>query len=149
AARLRPDERLRDEAITAMALPDVRRVPGWRSTSPVADTLAYGGHYRVYARADAQGTISIRTIPDDREVRRIAAGPILADYLFFSPDERFLAGLVEGYTLHVWRVADGQPVLREEIGGCWLPAFSTDGRRLAVGRQGWVLCFDLATGREV
>src|SRR5262249_10199035 len=29
------------------------------------------------------------------------------------------------------------------------PAFSPDGRRLAVGQQQWALCFDLATGREV
>src|SRR5262249_25343555 len=48
AARLRPDDRLRDEAIAALALPDVRRVPGWRSTPPGTTTLAYGGQYRLY-----------------------------------------------------------------------------------------------------
>jgi hypothetical protein len=104
AARIRPDERLRDEAIAALALPDVRRVPGWRSTPPGTDTLAYGGHYRLYARADAQGNISIRDIPDDREIRRIAAKPILGEYLFFSLDERFLLGLsaAPGCTCGAW-----------------------------------------------
>jgi hypothetical protein len=34
AARIRPDERLRDEAIAALALPDVRRVPAWHSARP-------------------------------------------------------------------------------------------------------------------
>ena len=51
--------------------------------------------------------------------------------------------------LHVWRVADGQPVLKEELRGCRSHGFSPDGRQLAVGWQEWVLCFDLATGQEV
>jgi WD40 repeat protein len=149
AARIRPDERLRDEATAALALPDVRRVPGWHAAPPGTATLAYGGQYHLYARADAPGSISIRSIPDDREVRRIVAGPILKEYLFFSPDERFLLGLGEGDALRVWRVADGQPALRDELRGCRAHAFSPDGRRLAVCREELLLCFDLATGQEV
>jgi WD40 repeat protein/tetratricopeptide (TPR) repeat protein len=151
AARIRPDERLRDEAIAAMALPDLRYVPGWHSSRPPGTTTAaYGGHYRLYARADTQGIISIRSIADDREVQRIASGPITAgDNLYFSPDERYLLGLGEDNTLRVWRADDGQPVLRDEPRGCNNPAFSPDNRRLAVGQQEWVLCFDLATGQEV
>ncbi len=149
AARIRPDDgRLRDEAIAALALPDVRRVPGWRSEPPGTATVAYGGKYRVYARADTDGNISIRRIPEDKEICRIASKPILNEYLFFSPDERFLVGLGEGHTLRVWRVADGQPALRDEPKGCHAHAFSPDGRRLAVGLQKEVVCFDLATGRD-
>src|SRR4029077_2202136 len=80
AARIRPDERLRDEAIAALALPDVRRVPSWRSTAPGAATVAYGGNYRLYARAEPPGTVSVRSIPDDQEVRRIVSGPIEREY---------------------------------------------------------------------
>jgi serine/threonine protein kinase/WD40 repeat protein len=149
AARLRPDERLRDEAIAALALPDIRRVPGWRSALPSTATLAYGGQYRLYARVDTHGILTIRRIPDDQEVRRIASGPIQGAYLFFSPDERFLLGLGDGFTLRVWRVADGEPALRDELRGCRSHAFSPDGRQLAVCWQEWVLCFDLATGQEV
>jgi serine/threonine protein kinase len=149
AARLRPDERLRDEAVAALALPDIRRVPGWRSALPSTATMAYGGHYRLYARADAKGNISIRSIPGDQEVRRIASGPIQGGYLFFSPDERFLVGLGKGYTLRVWQVANGQPALRDEVHGCQSHAFSPDGQQLAVSQHDWLLCFDLATGREV
>jgi serine/threonine protein kinase/WD40 repeat protein len=149
AARLRPDARLRDEVIAALAIADVRRVPGWHSTAPGTAVVAYGGRYRLYARAEPRGILSIRSIPDDREVRRIDSGPIQGEYLFFSPDERFLLGLGEGYTLRVWRVADGQPAVRDDLRGCRSHAFSPDGRRLAVGWQEWVLCFDLATGQEV
>jgi hypothetical protein len=35
AARIRIDDRLRDEAVAAMALPDVRVVPGWQSKAPI------------------------------------------------------------------------------------------------------------------
>jgi WD40 repeat protein/serine/threonine protein kinase len=151
AARIRPDESLRDEAIAAMALPDVRRAAGWHLARPSGTTTAtYGGHYRLYVRADTQGVISIRNIADDQEVRRISSSPIIeGDNLYFSPDERFLLGFGEGHTLRVWRVADGQPALRDEPRGCDSPAFSPDGRRLAVGQREWVLCFDLATGQEL
>jgi serine/threonine protein kinase/WD40 repeat protein/tetratricopeptide (TPR) repeat protein len=151
AALISPDERLRDEAIAAMALPDLRSTPGWHcSRPPGTATAAYGGHYRLYARADTQGIISVRTIADDQEVRRIASDPITeGDNLFFSPDERFLLGFGEGNALRVWRVADGQPVLRDEPRGCKHPSFSPDGRGVAVAQQEWILCFDLETGQEV
>jgi serine/threonine protein kinase/WD40 repeat protein len=149
AARLQPDERLRDEAIAALALPDVRRVPGWHAASPGTATVAYGGQYRVYARADTPGVLSIRSIPEDQEIRRIASGTILDEYLYFSPDERFLVALGEEYELRVWRVADGQLAIRDDLRGCRAHAFSPDGRQLAVGWQDWVLRFDLATGQEV
>ncbi len=148
-ARLRPDERLRDEAIVALALPDVRRVPGWRAAPLGTDTVTYGGQYRLYARTDNRGILSIRSIPEDREIRRIASEPILGEYLFFSPDERFLIGLSEGYMLRVWRVADGQSVLKDEYPGCRSHAFSPDGRRLVVSQREWIVTFDLATGREM
>jgi eukaryotic-like serine/threonine-protein kinase len=149
AAGIRPDERLRDEAIAALALPDVRRVPGWRSAPPDTVSVAYGAQYRLYARADARGVISIRSIPDDQEIQRIASGPILGTHLLFSPDDRFLLGLGNGHTLHVWRIVDGQPALRDQPRDCHGHAFSPDGRRLAVSQQDWVLLFDLATGQEV
>jgi eukaryotic-like serine/threonine-protein kinase len=148
AARIRPDERLRDEAIAAMALPDIRPVPGWHSSPQGTSAVAYSGKYQFYARADTQGTIGIRSIPGDQEIRRITSGP-MSQYLYFSPDDRFLLGLGEGSTLRVWRVTDGQPALRDQPRGCRGHAFSPDGRRVAVSQQAWVLCFDLETGREV
>jgi hypothetical protein len=45
AARLRPDEELRDEAIAALTLPDVRRGPGWHCLPPGTAEVAYGGQY--------------------------------------------------------------------------------------------------------
>src|SRR5262249_17002844 len=98
--------------------------------------------------ADAQGTISVRSIPDDQEVRRIAAGPVAAG-LDFSPHDSFLFALGEKQTLRVWRVADGHPAPRGEPPACPAHALSPRGRPPAASRQEEVLCFDLATGQEV
>jgi WD40 repeat protein len=149
AARIRPDERLRDEAIAAMALPDVRRVPGWHTAPPDMVSVAYSAQYRLYAQYETPGIISIRSIPADREIRRIASGPILGKCLYFSPDDRYVLAIEEGFRLRIWRVADGQPVLRDDLRDCRAHAFSPDGRRLAIGQRDWVLLFDLATGQEV
>jgi serine/threonine protein kinase len=149
AARIHPDERLRDEAIAAMALPDIRRVPGWHSSPPDAEGVAYSARYRLYARVDSTGMISIRTIPDDQEIQRIASGPIIGRCLEFSPDDQFLVALSTEYRLRLWRVADGKPVLRDDLQGCRAYAFSPDGRRMAVGQAHSVLCFDLTTLQEI
>jgi serine/threonine protein kinase/WD40 repeat protein len=147
--RTRPDPQLRDEAIAAMTLSDIRLVPVGHSMPPGTLALAYDRHYRHYARAEAGGDIRIGRVADDREVGRIRSGPILGKYLFFSPDDRFLLGLAEGFALRLWSVADGQPVLREELLGCRAHAFSPDGRTLAIGRREGILCLDLDTGQEV
>src|SRR4029077_543258 len=93
--------------------------------------------------------ISIRSLPEDQEIRRIISGPMLEKYLFFSPDDRYLFGLADGLRLRVWRVADGQPVIRDELRGYFAHTFSPDGRTLAVGQQEWVHYFDLETGQRV
>ena len=148
ASHIRPDERLRDEAIAAMALADVRRVPIRHSSLPGTVAVAYDAQYRRYARADSRGIIRIHSLPDDREIRRINSGPLLEKYLYFSPDGRFLLGLADGFTLRIWRWADGHPALRDELRGCRGHAFSPDGRTLAIAQGEWVLCFDLETGTE-
>jgi serine/threonine protein kinase/WD40 repeat protein len=149
AARIRRDDRLRDEATAALALPDVRRVPVGPSSSPAAAPVSYGGRFDVVACVEADGGIRIRRLRDDREVGRIEAGPARWHELRFSPDDRLLLGLeVEG-RLRVWRVGDGRPVLADALDGCTAFAFHPDGRRLAVGQPGRVACVDLETGRAV
>ncbi len=148
AAGIHTDERLRDEAIAALALPDLRPATGWNASRPGTIAVAYGGSHRLYARADSQGFISVRGIPGDHEIQRIATG-MIKNYLYFSPDDRFLLGLADGSTLCVWRVSDGQLTLRDGPRGCGRHDFSPDGRRLAIVQQEWVLCFDLETGQQL
>jgi serine/threonine protein kinase/WD40 repeat protein len=149
AAKLCPDDRLRDEAIAAMGLPDVRRVPGWRSTPLGSDSVAYSSSYKMYARVIQPTWISVRSIPDDRETMRIRTGRILGAYLYFSPDDRHLLALEDGYVLRVWRLDDGQRVALPELGACRAHAFSPDGKQLVVGQKESLVLIDLASGKEL
>jgi serine/threonine protein kinase/WD40 repeat protein len=149
AARIRPDERLRDEAIAAMALPDVRRGATWTVLPPGYQSWTCDGNYKLSARASDKGFISVRSIPDDREIRRIDSGLTMLDSAFLSPDGRHLARLQDPCMLQVWRLADGQPVLQEEPRINLEFVFSPDGRHLVVSQADWFVRYDLATGREV
>src|SRR5262249_6681424 len=134
AAQLRKDDRLRDEAIAAMALPDLRFGPSWHGLPPGFQTWAFDGDYKLYARVSDQGVISVRTLPDDREIRSIAAAPTKRPsrtiVLSLSPDGRYVTRLQDDYVLRVWRVADGQPALQKEPGQVCAWDFSTDSRQL-------------------
>jgi WD40 repeat protein/Tfp pilus assembly protein PilF len=147
AAVLHSDERLRDEAIAALALPDIRLGPTWQALPPGWTNPTFDGAYRLLARCNAEGVLSVRTVPADEEVRRIPSSPTTA-WLALSPDGRFLAKGDEGGTLRVWRVSDGQPVLHDAPLSVSGIAFSPDGRHLAALQGVWGLRLDLATGRE-
>jgi len=151
AARIRSDERLRDDAIAAMALPDIRLGPGWPlDRYSIVDGFAQyncvDGSYQLSASIDLRGIITVRTVPDRQEVARIESGHH-ARLLSFSGDGRFLTQVDEAKTLRVWRVADRQSILSDLAEKCSDVVFSDDGRHICAGQEDGVLRFDLATGR--
>ncbi len=96
AARIRPDERLRDEAIAALALPDIRRGPSLHAMRAGTKGLAFDGLYQTYATINDQGIISIRGIPNDEELRSIKTNKkTVSSDLRLSPNGKFLAVLDE------------------------------------------------------
>jgi serine/threonine protein kinase/WD40 repeat protein len=143
AAHIRFDERLRDEAIAAMALPDIRPGPAW----PIAVVSWTDQSYRFSANVDAQGIISVRNVPGGQQVGRIESGH-QAQLLLFSGDARFLAQLDEAKTLRVWRVEDAKSILKDMPELCSNVVFSQDGRHLCVGQEDRILRFNLTTGHE-
>ncbi len=153
AARIRPNAELRDNAIAAMAIPDVERGPVWCRSDADTRGLAYDALYQRYARLGQDGTISIRTIPDDRELQRLHSSPItrtdgVPGQLAFSPDGRFFASCHEGGKLRVWQWESGESVLKSAPGRYSALAFSPDSRHVAVVQESWIICFDLSTGEE-
>jgi serine/threonine protein kinase/WD40 repeat protein len=150
AARIRPDERLRDEAIAAMALPDVRLGPPWRAWPPGIKSFTVDGPYRSYARVSVQGAISICSLLDDRLIRSIdsTSTNLIVPSVLLSPDGRYLAKVEDDLSLKVFRVSDGEAALRETPRHTRGWVFSPDSRQLAFGEQGRVWLFDLATGQE-
>jgi serine/threonine protein kinase/WD40 repeat protein len=147
AARIRVEPELRDEAIAAMALPDVRRGPKFRLWETNTRAIGFDALYQRCARIDDQGLVTIRSIPDNRELQQLSAEPG-ALRIVFSPDGKLLASKVAGNRQRVWRLSDDQPVLAEEPENCEAAAFSPDCSQCVVGQGNRILCFDLATGRE-
>jgi eukaryotic-like serine/threonine-protein kinase len=152
AARIRPTPELRDNAIAAMAIPDVELGPAWRGWNADTVCFVYDSLNQRYARLGQDGTISIRTIPEDRELQRLESDRVPPDAegtgFTFSPDGRFLARLDENGKPVVWRWESGESVLKRPPGKCSAPVFSPDGRRVAVGHEVSITCFDLSTGEQ-
>ena len=153
AARIRPVPELRDNAIAAMAMPDVERGPIWENQDAEIRGIVYDSTYRRAAQMRNDGTIVIHTIPENRELHRLASSPATGSsragaYISFSPDSRLMARLDEHGKLSVWRWESGEPVLRRAPEGCSALTFSPDGRQVAVGQANEIICFDLNTGEE-
>jgi WD40 repeat protein len=143
---------LRDNAIAALTIPDVQLGAAWRGWNADTVCFAYDSLNQRYARLGQDGTISIRTVPEDREVQRLESDRVPPDAegtgFTFSPDGRCLARLDANGKVVVWRWESGESVLKSPPGKCSALAFSPDGRRVAVGHDAWITCFDLSTGRE-
>ena len=149
AARLHRDQRLRDEAIAAMTLSDVRPGPSWNALSPGYRCLGFDYDYLRYVRANDEGIISIRTIPDDRDVQTIRTEPTKTEWLQLSPDGLYVTRLEKDQTLRMWRVSDGEEMIRKPLTQVVASEFSPDSRQLAVSQGGWLLRFDVTNGKEL
>jgi serine/threonine protein kinase/WD40 repeat protein len=148
AAHIRPNAELRDNAIAALTIPDVEHGPVWRGWNTDTTACAFDSFHQRYALIGQDGMISIRTIPDDRELQRLESKPGAAGVQFtFSPDGRFLACLDKNGQLRLWQWASGESVLDHPPAACSALAFSPNGRRVAIGHKAGITCFDLSTGQ--
>ncbi len=151
ASLIRVDAGLRNEAIAAMALPDVRLGPVCRLWRTNCVALASDPTGLLYAWLDHRGALSVRRIGDDHEIRRFETGPVGANAytgLSFSPDGRFLVKAGDGQQSMVWSVDSGAELLKDGPQGASAPTFSSNHALLALATWEEVLIFDLATGRE-
>lgn len=153
AARIRPTPELRDNAIAAMAIPDVEQGPTWAVPQPDATDIAFDSTYEHYATLSHDGTISIGAMSANRELQRLKSDPStrtgsVNGQLAFSPDGRLLARLAETGQLQLWRWKTSDSVLLNSPGKHYAMAFSPDSQRLAVTQGNWLICFNLTTGTE-
>jgi WD40 repeat protein len=147
---------VRNEAIAWLALPDVRQIKEWEGFPPGSSGhLAFDARLEHYARSDQKGNLSVRRIVDDQEVALLAGSGHGADAMTFSPDGVFLA-------VRYWQPLPGKPtnfqvwdwrrraVVLEAPSPVSVPAqFSSDGRRMALGRDDGAVLYDTATWKEV
>jgi WD40 repeat protein len=91
AAKIQPGLDLRNEAAAALALTDLRVDRQWRAKNTGIDALTFNPTLEWYAVAGKPGTVSIRRVSDQTEVRRIEYEGAPVVYLTpFSRDSRFI-----------------------------------------------------------
>jgi serine/threonine protein kinase/WD40 repeat protein/Tfp pilus assembly protein PilF len=159
AAQIRPDLRLRNEAIASMALVDLHVVQQWPGSGPPTFGVAFDPSLEHYAWSDGKRNYSIRQVSDSQEVHRLA-NPLRCwfAYPMFSPDGRFLAigyyGVKGENQCVIWDIKQDEKILEVPLispqvhGGCF--TFSPDSRQLAVGLPDGQIClFDLAQRKEL
>jgi len=134
AAKIRPSLALRNEAITCLALDDLRLRPE-RAWCPAP--ALFGGFdpaYQRYARGETNGDVTVRRLADDRELIRLTGFYPRFWELTFSPDGEllFVASGKERECVEVWRLASQEPVLRLRGRAFRSMDFSADSRYLVV-----------------
>jgi WD40 repeat protein/serine/threonine protein kinase len=164
-----PTERfleMRNEALAAMALTDLRVAKEWPDT-PGAE-VCFDPQLNRYARADLNGTVYVRRVGDGAEICRLPAPGPGETFSTFSPDGRVLAvmhpgrGLVQVWTVvgkeaaDVSKPSDAVPgtepakVLDETWYSWGGFCFSPDSRQVALQRSDLSAgVFDLATAKCV
>ncbi len=144
-------DRLRDEAIACMALPDLKPAgPPIRKPEGVI-AFAFDAGMTRYAIRLRDGTILVRRMADDQEIARYTAQGDRDVWVFaFSPDGRYLASQDRpSRTVVVWDLDGGTLCVRDPGPVSSMAArFSPDSRRIAVAHDdGSLLVYDLKSGQ--
>jgi WD40 repeat protein/tRNA A-37 threonylcarbamoyl transferase component Bud32 len=127
---------LRNEAASALGLPDVEIVRQWAPTASGELNLSFDAALERYSHTDRRGLVSIRRVADDEEIVRLPR-PASACQAWLSPDGRLAAVLDRGtHGLQVWRLTGPSPVVVHEakdVTNLYGALFSPDSRRLIYG----------------
>jgi serine/threonine protein kinase/Tfp pilus assembly protein PilF len=127
-------DRLRNEAIAALALPDVHITRELGNLPPDSVQVDVSDDFELYARTTDKGGCIIRRVADDGEVATL---PELGEpaSVAFGPGRQLV---LQGQKLHrcqLWDLSGSQPVRRiEEPAGVVSWSFRRDGRLLVLGR---------------
>jgi serine/threonine protein kinase/WD40 repeat protein len=146
AAAIRPGLDVRNAAIASLVTPGVHIV---RTFSPYAAGTRFAwpdATLRRYARAEADGTITIHAIDTDALLMKLPAVRVPADVGIFSPDGRWLAVDYHDGQLRLWDLRSRTERLLVDGVGAY--RFTPDSRRLVARSERRGHLIDLATGRE-
>jgi serine/threonine protein kinase/WD40 repeat protein len=153
---------LRNEALAALALTDLRVVKEW--TGPSGGGTGFDYKLERYARAEADGTICVRRLGDGEKICSLPGPGPQDSWPIFSPDGQFLA--VKCPRLQrviVWRLearnaskdANAPAIVPVKVSGLDLKdrvdlAFSADSRLVGIeDPKGLLEIFDLASGSRI
>ena len=150
---IRHDPMLRDDAIAALAMSDVRRGSVLEAGESNTIAMAWTPRFDRCASLDQEGVIRARDVTTRRELRRLQISPTSAigsriNQLSFSPDGSLLAYFRAETAPQVWRLSDGHALLHDPPQSCSTLDFSPDSRQFILADADWVLSFDSVMGRE-
>ncbi len=142
-------DELRQEAISALALTDVRFDEPWRGYPAPTGGLAFDREYERYAYRDPEGNIQVCRAGDHRPLARLAVPEQLAATsvaLDFNVQGNFLAACNDAGRLQVWDLAEQRAFFAEPLAGRQRHDISSDNSRLAVAcRDRTLVLFELAS----
>jgi serine/threonine protein kinase/WD40 repeat protein len=140
-------DRLRNEAASALALPDVQVDHEWEGVPVGTACLCFDDGIERYARADQQGNVSVRRVADDTEIVHLRGPGSPAD-VRLSPDGNCLAVYHrKSLALEVWRLSGPEPSKlwqdKDVYGSAFWPfkgvEFSPDNRLLVYSHSDGVI----------
>jgi WD40 repeat protein/serine/threonine protein kinase len=135
AAEIRPDPRLRNEAIACLALTELRVAKEWDTGIDSESVGCFDRDYNRFAIAPRSNNwISIRRVTDGAELMRLSGfTPPFGGVFRFSPDGRWLAVQHDHEREFViWDLARNQPAAQFHHRNCRTLDFSADGRLAAI-----------------
>jgi eukaryotic-like serine/threonine-protein kinase len=143
-------DRLRNEAVAAVALPDVEVVRQWQGWPRGTVGMRFDGTLERYARSDQHGNVSVRRVADDAEIVALPGAGRTAE-VYLSQHGRLL-GVHDLGTMRVkvWRLTDAAPVLIHEGADVtrWGVEFNPDNQRLLyIHRDSRISIVTLADGQ--
>jgi signal transduction histidine kinase len=147
AAALHPSAALRDEALAALALPDLSFVPVWTNVAGLS-FQQFSPSLRCLAVSSTGGEIKVLTARDQKEVYSLPSIGKGVIRVWFSPDERLLAVRYANLSNVVWEAATQKP-LRGWGEDYLFTEFCADSEcGLVVDTSGRLHCVRLETGQE-
>jgi WD40 repeat protein/tRNA A-37 threonylcarbamoyl transferase component Bud32 len=154
AAEIRPGIDLRSEAIACLALADLGVSEESVPLPANVPVLAFDTEVSRYARADAQGNVSIHRVDDGQQVADLRRSGHPAWIARFSPDGKHLAAKYHppdepnSNRVVVWDVARQSPALElpEALLADGLD-FAPDGRSIALAEKGGIVVYELPSGQ--
>jgi WD40 repeat protein len=143
-------DRLRNEAIAALALPDVHITRSWDGFPPGTYRAELSPDFQLYARTASQGACSVRRVADDIEIARLPelGEPARAG---FGPGSLLVLYGESSKRLQLWDLSGPEPIRRlDQRHAENLSNFSADGQLIAVGfRDGSLGVYATDTGKRL
>jgi serine/threonine protein kinase len=142
-------DRLRNEAIAALALPDIHITHEFGSFPPGSRWVELNEDFTLYVHTTDEGSCTIRRVDDDTEVARLPefGEPVEAQ---FGPGDFLAVYIRPSHRFQLRELSGAEAVLRFEERGICTWRFRDDGRLVALSHlDGAISVYEIASGKRV